>query len=985
MEISEQSRSHRSPSQDLWESDWDSDGDPAILTPRTLDSDSASTRSFQDSDLISFFNTRSLSTTRLSPQPPPLPPPLPSRLPGPPLLPPSLPNFSCLLLPYSPPPPALTPPLPSAIHPTGPRTLFLEDNEVTVELKPREDGRFMILVRKALTSKAGPRHKHEPASTTSAILGLKKTRKSADEKTKVSWGWASIEKGKWVPISQLRSFPCHRGPGKDCGRSSTSTRYEKPNGDGGWVRERYGSRKRTPKSTEPSPSTTRTGRNDGVPAMNIAVLALGGSHREIEGLVRVGKVLRFHGHRVRILSSPAYKDMAELTGAGFCAVGTKMGRVPKVGCSDVQRVENREYFKEILWGSWDSLGGGGGNDIFVPDLIVSAPMTLVGNILAEALGVRLVRVSMTPSTTPTRHFPHPLADICLDGDVDEGMANKLSYSLVETAVWSEHQDVISEFREHVGLNSMGMGTATTSRNHSRNIPTAFMCSPALFPRDYEGAHLLMGLPSPSSSPSTHYPRRPSPERPHRPSPGLQSFLHRNLDALYLAVNAPARANPSTAHRTASAKLESFIAKSTNRALVIDISRATDENMVLAVARAFTDRKVEASAAPRTAAPHGEVFLIVNPSESPPVSWIASKVSAAVMCVGDGDRNDANADGMLGFEIASMGKPGIYLPLSPTEKWWAERLAAAGAGVMPDDKITVGGAWLSTADALDPGCLERLVDEAMAPAARERARLLGEKISGRKGKARDGVTWHDAEGEDGVGTVVNWILDGLKGQNQGVAASAPGKGQGEGVWDVVDRCSFLPERKATMRAEIAGQDVHLSDIAAAVLVDDGMVEIEDLKLEKAWKEMQANEESEDDQGHGLKLTQVVGETWGPSFFRTRTPDGTSSSDGPTLLARAQVERLIVDSRVAQGKQLSRHALCNDSRDDGDGQATRDILKLARRMRVDGMLAGRKRRSEAVTAESTDHVLGCSCMLSKGLRQPVSTGSRAYYMVDDDNNW
>lgn len=77
--------------------------------------------------------------------------------------------------------------------------------------------------------------------------------------------------------------------------------------------------------------------------------------------------------------------------------------------------------------------------------------------------LRLTHYSMPWS--PTQAFPHPLANIQVT-NTEAGVANFVSYALVEMMIWQGLGDIINRFRE----NTLGLE------------PVSIMSAPGMIPR-----------------------------------------------------------------------------------------------------------------------------------------------------------------------------------------------------------------------------------------------------------------------------------------------------------------------------------------------------------------------------------------------------------------------------------------------------------------------------------------------------------------------
>lgn len=128
---------------------------------------------------------------------------------------------------------------------------------------------------------------------------------------------------------------------------------------------------------------------------------------------------------------------------------------------------------------------------FVADLVIANPLCMAGLSVAEKLGVPL-RIMSTVPWTPTREFPHPLARVRAASS-GAGVANLVSYTVVETRLWNEYGRTVNHFRRQtLQLSSLDTLLAPTLA-HRLCVPTTYFCSAALLrrPKDW-GAHVSLG-------------------------------------------------------------------------------------------------------------------------------------------------------------------------------------------------------------------------------------------------------------------------------------------------------------------------------------------------------------------------------------------------------------------------------------------------------------------------------------------------------------
>ncbi|KAL2270350.1 hypothetical protein VTJ83DRAFT_2534 [Remersonia thermophila] len=250
------------------------------------------------------------------------------------------------------------------------------------------------------------------------------------------------------------------------------------------------------------------------PRLNIVIMVIG-SRGDVQPFVRLAQLLHAkHRHRVRIATHPAFRDFVAAEcgpGVEFFSVGgdpselmafmvKNPGMIPtveSVRAGDVGR--RRRAMADMFRGFWracinaaddeadeaDEAGAGnarlpGRRDPFVADAIIANPPSFAHVHCAEALGVPL-HLMFTFPYTPTRAFPHPLANV-KRSNADPGHTNWISYPLVDMMVWQGLGDLVNEFRTRtLGLDPVSTlwAPGATYRLH---VPFTYMISPGLMPK-----------------------------------------------------------------------------------------------------------------------------------------------------------------------------------------------------------------------------------------------------------------------------------------------------------------------------------------------------------------------------------------------------------------------------------------------------------------------------------------------------------------------
>ena len=191
-----------------------------------------------------------------------------------------------------------------------------------------------------------------------------------------------------------------------------------------------------------------------IPKLNIVIMVIG-SRGDIQPFLKLGKLLKEHGHRVRIATHPAFKEFVENdSGLEFFSVGgdpaelmafmvKNPGLIPSISTVKAGEIgRKRDSMFEMFQGFWracinatddendvSNLRMMGDKHPFVADAIIANPPSFAHIHCAERLGIPL-HLMFTFPYTPTQAFPHPLANI-KKSNVDTDYTNFISYPLVE--------------------------------------------------------------------------------------------------------------------------------------------------------------------------------------------------------------------------------------------------------------------------------------------------------------------------------------------------------------------------------------------------------------------------------------------------------------------------------------------------------------------------------------------------------------------------
>ncbi|KAF9781038.1 hypothetical protein IL306_014620 [Fusarium sp. DS 682] len=503
------------------------------------------------------------------------------------------------------------------------------------------------------------------------------------------------------------------------------------------------------------------------PKLNVVVQIVG-SRGDVQPFVALGKVLEdTYGHRVRIATHPTFQSFVEENGLEFFSIGgdpaelmafmvKHPGLMPGFDAITSGEVSKRRRgIQEILMGCWRScieggnglgpppkphasnapldvsLGvpGGPGQEPFVADAIIANPPSFAHVHIAEKLGIPL-HMMFTMPWSPTRAFPHPLANI-QSTNTDDVMTNYMSYTLVEMMTWQGLGDVINRFREKaLDLPSLSLIWAPGLLARLK-ISWTYCWSPALIPKPGDwGRHIdIAGFYFLNLASS------------YTPDQDLAAFLRDGPPPVYIGFGS----------------------------IVVDDPNAMTEMIFEAVrlsgVRALVSKGWGGLGADDLGKPDG-VFMLGNV----PHDWLFEHVSCVVHHGGAG----TTAAGI------KAGKPTIVVPFFGDQPFWGAMIARANAGPDPIPYKQLTAEKLAEA-----------INFCISPETLEHAKVLGQKIREERGTDVGGKSFHDHLDTDKL------------------------------------RCTLAPSRAAAWR--VRRTQVRLSAFAAAVLVEQGLLQWSDLKL------------------------------------------------------------------------------------------------------------------------------------------------------------
>ncbi|KAH7321377.1 family 1 glycosyltransferase [Stachybotrys elegans] len=511
------------------------------------------------------------------------------------------------------------------------------------------------------------------------------------------------------------------------------------------------------------------GRPDQVPPPRLnVVIQIVGSRGDVQPFVALGKVLKdTYGHRVRVATHATFQQFVEENGLEFFCIGgdpaelmafmvKHPGLMPGFDALTSGEVtKRRKGIADMLLGCWRScieagnglgpppkphgrdepldlhagLPGDENEEPFVADAIIANPPSFAHVHVAEKLGIPL-HMMFTMPWSPTRAFPHPLANV-QSSNVDDVMTNYMTYTLVEMMTWQGLGDVINRFRDRVlDLPPLALLWAPGLVNRLK-ISYTYCWSPALIPKpkdwgnniDISGFFFLDLASS------------------YTPPPDLAAFLDAGEPPVYIGFGSIVVDDPNAMTR-----------------MIFDAIRASG-------VRALVSKGWGGLGADELGVPEG-VFMLGNV----PHDWLFQRVSCVVHHGGAG----TTAAGI------KAGKPTVVVPFFGDQPFWGAMIAKAKAGPDPVPYKSL------TAEKLAESITFCLQQDTSA-----RARDLGQRIREEKGTDVGGQSFHNHLNTDNL------------------------------------RCTLAPSKTAAWR--VRRTQVKLSPLAAAVLVEDGLLKYSDMKL------------------------------------------------------------------------------------------------------------------------------------------------------------
>ncbi|CAK7272984.1 hypothetical protein SEPCBS119000_005412 [Sporothrix epigloea] len=460
-------------------------------------------------------------------------------------------------------------------------------------------------------------------------------------------------------------------------------------------------------ATAPAP-ITRAGTP---PRLNIVIQVVG-SRGDVQPFVALGHVLRRqYGHRVRLVTHSVFEDFvqtpdssdpdngrlefADIGGGDPAELMAFMVQNDKDGSGGLMPpaeaytngaiAQRRRFIEGVLHGCWNSMVDVESD--FVADAIIANPPSFAHIHLAEAFGVPL-HIMFTMPWTPTRSFPHPLANLKVPpSSTMYGLASQLSFMLVECLTWQGLGDVINRFRSsRLGLGALSPLQVVAPFQPGGlmgrlRVPTTYCWAPALLAKPPDWAEQV--------SIAGYFFGEESPHKEYTPDSDLATFLT-GPPPVYIGFGS----------------------------IVVDDPEGLTKNVLDAIhrtgVRAIVSKGWAGMGGDAVDKANGDdIFFLTKDC---PHEWLFPRMACVVHHGGAG----TTAAGLR------YGVPTVVVPFFGDQPFWGGLVAQSGAGPDPIHYSRL------TADKL-----AEAIKVALQPETKAKAVALGEKI--RAGQVTGGAT------------------------------------------------------------------------------------------------------------------------------------------------------------------------------------------------------------------------------------------------------
>eukprot|EP01034_Spumella_vulgaris_P023338 gene23338-29550_t len=232
-----------------------------------------------------------------------------------------------------------------------------------------------------------------------------------------------------------------------------------------------------------------------VPKLRILIMAVG-TRGDMQPFVQLGLRLQRDGHRVRLATHASFRSYIIDKGLEFYPLAgdpVKLSEfmvkthgfiIPTTAELMREVPAHHSMIVDIMYSCWSACVEADPEDPlqrpFIPDAIISNPVTYAHIHCAEALGVPLHLMFPQP-WIPTKAFPHPLS--CLSYQQGWCSENYISYQVIDRMLWLSFESNINAFRKGVlGLEPIRVGEGGWNMLNLNKVPFVKMWSPSLVPK-----------------------------------------------------------------------------------------------------------------------------------------------------------------------------------------------------------------------------------------------------------------------------------------------------------------------------------------------------------------------------------------------------------------------------------------------------------------------------------------------------------------------
>jgi sterol 3beta-glucosyltransferase len=190
-----------------------------------------------------------------------------------------------------------------------------------------------------------------------------------------------------------------------------------------------------------------------------------GTRGDVVPYTALGAALRAQGDRVTVATHSSLRGFVDETGLGFAALPVELGRGPL----------SSARFARILASRWLEVGRAVAGAARDADLLILAPMGMLGWHVAQARGIPSMGAFLQP-LEPTRAFPPPILTTRSLG----GRGNRAAAHAFRVLGQLPFAHATAEFRRELGLPPLGTRTLFRRLDEQR-WPAVYGFSPTVVP------------------------------------------------------------------------------------------------------------------------------------------------------------------------------------------------------------------------------------------------------------------------------------------------------------------------------------------------------------------------------------------------------------------------------------------------------------------------------------------------------------------------